>query len=134
MILSDVRDGLKTRLQTISGLRAFDTIPDTLNPPCAVVEPAPPFDYHGSMGPGLSTFRFRIQVLVSRSSDRGGQDKLDGYCDTASATSVRNAIEGDRTLGGAVQDCLVESCSEYGIAEVGSTTYYAATFDVVVHG
>src|SRR5688572_28538840 len=34
--ISAVRDALKTTLGTISGLRVYDTIPDNVNPPCAV--------------------------------------------------------------------------------------------------
>ena len=34
---SQVRDGLKTNLQTITGLRVYELIPDTVTPPAAVV-------------------------------------------------------------------------------------------------
>ena len=34
---STVRDRLKQNLQTITGLRAYDLIPDTVVPPAAVV-------------------------------------------------------------------------------------------------
>ena len=33
MIPSDVRAGLQTRLQTISGMRVLDTVPDSVNIP-----------------------------------------------------------------------------------------------------
>ena len=37
--LAAVRDGLKTRLATILGLRAHDVWPDTINAPAALVRP-----------------------------------------------------------------------------------------------
>lgn len=136
MDLAAVRDGLKVRLETITGLRAHDTVPGTVNPPAAIVEPSPPFTYHEAMGSTspLATFRFRVHVLVTAVSDRAGQDKLDAYCSTSGASSVRAAIEGDRTLGGTVADCVVLTCDEYGTAEAGSNTYYSATFTVEAKG
>ena len=37
MNISSIRDGLKTRLQTISGLRCYDVLPDGFAPPAALV-------------------------------------------------------------------------------------------------
>ena len=46
-----IKDGIKTRLETLSGLIAvFDTVPDRAVPPVAVVVPgAPPVEYNVSM-------------------------------------------------------------------------------------
>ena len=35
--VNGVRDALKSNLQTITGLRVYDQIPDVVVPPCAIV-------------------------------------------------------------------------------------------------
>ena len=45
---------------------------------------------------------------------------------------LKAAVEGDRTLGGAAQDCRVVAMSNYGPLLIGETTFLAATFQVTV--
>lgn len=132
--LATIRDGLKTRLETITGVRPYDTVPDKPEVPCAIVVPAPDgvVDYHTTMNDGLVTWRFDIIVLVSRTSDRGGQDKLDGYINPSGSTSIKAAIEADRTLAAAVYDAHVTGVSEYGSFEFNAIEYFGARFAVTV--
>ena len=37
MAFSSIRSGLKTRLETISGLMVYDYVPDFIDPPTALV-------------------------------------------------------------------------------------------------
>ena len=39
VLLTSIRDGLKTRLETISGLTASEFVPDYIVPPIALVAP-----------------------------------------------------------------------------------------------
>lgn len=108
MIPSQVRDGLKTRLQTISGLRVFDTIPENPQPPAAIVGQLDMnFDIDNARGLDLATVE--VYLLVQRMDVRSGQDKLDAYLAGTGAGSVKAAIEGDRTLGGACSTLRVLS-------------------------
>jgi len=103
---SQVRDGLKTRLQTITGLRVYDLIPETPTPPCAVVGPLD-FTFDIDNARGLDQANVDIYVIVQRFSDRAGQDKLDAYLAGSGSSSIKTAIEGDRTLGGTVNTLRV---------------------------
>jgi hypothetical protein len=108
MNVSTVRDGLKTRLQTITGLRAFDLIPEVPTPPCAIVGQLD-FTFDIDNARGLDQANVDIYVIVQRFDARSGQDKLDAYLAGSGAGSIKAALEGDRTLGGAVQTLRVLS-------------------------
>jgi len=49
-------------------------------------------------------------------------------------TSIRAAIEADRTLGGAVQTSIVESADNIRVVSQGDADYLAVDFTVMVHG
>ena len=73
--VSAVREGIKTNLQTITNMRVYDTIPDVVVPPCAVVGQLD-FTFDASMARGLDTATCDVYVIVQRFSERSGQDKL----------------------------------------------------------
>lgn len=129
--ISGLRDGLATNLATISGLRTLARIPEVVNPPVAVVSP-PTIEFDKSMGRGLDSYEFTIVVFVERIDSRSAESLLNGYAAPSGATSIKAAIESNRTLGGACSDLRVISMREVGPAIVGDTTYLTATFTVAV--
>jgi len=72
-------------------------------------------------------------VVVGRSAERTAQTLLDGYLSYKGATSIRQAIESDRTLGGVVQDLIVESADNISTLEANDATYLAIDFTVTVY-
>jgi hypothetical protein len=103
--LTQIKEGLQVRLATIPGLRSYAYQPDNLNAPFAW----PMLDtitYNGAMRGGLITHVFTISVVVGRSAERSAQAALDGFLSYEGATSIRAALEGDRTLGGVVANLL----------------------------
>ncbi len=132
MSMSTLRDGLKTRLATISGLRAYDTIPDNPSPPFAVVVPGS-ITFDSAFARGLDEYEFSVLVVVSRVHERIGQDLLDGYCAASGSTSVKAAIEGDRTLSGAADTLRVTQMRNYQALAIGEVQYLAAEFVVQLY-
>lgn len=132
MIPSDVRDGLKTRLQTISGLRCFDLIPDQVTPPTAIVGQLD-FTFDINNARGLDQANVDIIVIVQRFSERAGQNKLDAYLSGSGATSIKAAIEGDKTLGGACQTLRVTS-AESGSYESNSQIFLSYRYRIIIYG
>ena len=130
--VTQIKEGLQTRLATISGLRSYVQQPDNNNAPFAwpMLES---ITYNGAMGGGLIIHTFTVSVVVGRASERTAQNALDGYLSYAGATSVRAAIEGDRTLGGVVQNLIVESASNISTLDANDTTYLMVDFRVVVY-
>jgi hypothetical protein len=130
--VSQIKAGLAANLATVSGLRAYSYQPDNVNTPFAwpLLES---IQYNGAMGGGLITHKFTVSVVVGRSAERTAQTLLDGYLSYKGATSIRQAIESDRTLGGVVQDLIVESANNISTLEANDTTYLAIDFVVTVY-
>jgi hypothetical protein len=130
MSISQIRTRLATNLATISGLRTAAEIPDLPNPPVAVVS-LNSVTYDGAYAKGMTTYNFSITVIVGRVAEREAQRKLDAYISTGTS-SIKSAVESDKTLGGYAYDCRVVSMDSVGSLTVSDTTYLAADFTVAV--
>jgi hypothetical protein len=130
--VSQVADGLKARLATVTGLRTFSYQPEQVNPPVAfpVLES---IDYHKAFGGGNVQMRFTIIVIVGRYLDRVAHANLDGFLSYDGATSLRAAIEGDRTLGGVAQTLVMDSSLSIGALPVAEAEFLQVSFSVLVH-
>lgn len=134
--LGAIRDGLQVRLQTVSGLRVFDLIPDRdIAVPAAVVQPVR-ISYQLAFKRGPVDARLRVTLLTSAGNDRSGQDQLDAYLSagTGETSSIVDAIEADPTLGGAADSAAIDPDFEidYGRAVINDTTYWKADVQVKV--
>ena len=132
MTPTGVRQGLTTALDTISGLRCFDYVPDSLAPPAAVVEPLE-ITYHEAMQNGLTYYRAFVLIIVGRMADRSSQDRLDAYLTTTGATSVKAALEADRTLGGACSTLAVTAALPRQVV-VSGVEMIGYRFEVDIYG
>lgn len=130
--IDSIRTGLANRLATISGLRVAAQQPDNPNPPLALVIPDNT-KYDDVFGRGMDTITFRIILMVSRVAEKQAQKSLDAYCATTGSSSIKAAIEGDKTLGGSVFDCRVIEMRNYGQIPVGDVTYLGCEFVVLTY-
>jgi hypothetical protein len=129
--ITDLRAGLATQLGTISGLRTTTETPDTISPPVAIVN-VQNVNYDRTFQRGLDEYNFVISIIVGRVGERSAQRLLDSYISTTGASSVKLAIELDRTLGGKCDTLRVTDMRNYGSLVIGEITYLAAEFNVVV--
>jgi len=130
--ISGIRSGLATNLRTISGLRVFEEIPDNPSPPTAIVMLGN-IQYHQAMQNGLTQYQFIVQCIVGRAAEKQAQRYLDLYADVTGASSVKAALESNRTLGNVVQDLVVTAMPNLGSIIVNDQTYLAADFNVTVY-
>jgi hypothetical protein len=130
MSISLIRQALAANLATIPGLRTAAEVPDLPNPPIAIVG-LRAVTYDGSFDGGLTNYNFAVTVIVGRAAEREAQRRLDSYISTG-ATSVKSAVESDKTLGGNAYDCRVVSMDSVGSLTISDTTYLAADFTVTV--
>lgn len=131
--ISELRAGIATNLATISGLRTSATVPDSINPPIAVVMPNT-INYDTSFArTGGDEYEFLVMVIVGRVDERTAQNRLDGYCSGTGASSVKAAIESDKTLGGKAFSLRVTSLRNYNQVTVGDVTYLSGEFVVQVY-
>ncbi len=130
--ITDLRAGLATRLGTISGLRTTTETPDTISPPISIINLAN-VNYDKTFARGLDEYNFVITVIVGRVGERSAQRLLDSYVSPVSPSSVKLAIELDKTLGGKCDTLRVTDMRNYGSLVIGEITYLAAEFNVVVY-
>jgi hypothetical protein len=121
-----VTQGIKERLETISGLRCNSVEPANPSPPAAwpfVRTPAANYDqtYDGGM-----TWYFSIYVIVGAQSDQHAQTNLMPYLAPSGAKSIKAAIEGDPTLGGVAEFAVVRSVESIGSYPIAGNSYIGA--------
>ena len=130
--INGVRDALKSNLQTITGLRVYDQIPDVVVPPCAIVGQLD-FTFDIDNARGLDQASVDIFVIVQRISERSGQDKLDLFLAGSGTGSIKTAIESDRTLGGLVDTLRVIS-AESGTYTSGDQSFLSYRYNLTIWG
>jgi len=130
--ITGVRDALKANLQTITNMRVYDTIPDVVVPPCAIVGQLD-FTFDIDNQRGLDQASVDIFVLVQRFSERTGQDKLDLFLAGSGSGSIKTALESDRTLGGLVDTLRVIS-ADSGTYTSGETSFLSYRYNLTIWG
>lgn len=130
--IGPIRDALKTNLQTIVNMRVYDTIPDVVVPPCAVVGQLD-FQFDVDNARGLDQASVDVYVLVQRFSERTAQDKLDTLLAGTGPKSIKTALESDRTLGGLVDTLRVVS-ADSGTYQSGDQTFLSYRYNLIIWG
>lgn len=129
--ISQLRDGLVTRLETISGLRATAFHRGSVNPPEAVIYP-PEIDYDATFGGTADVLRFPIYIFVAYVSPEAAEKTMNAYLSRSAARSIKKAIEADATLGGIAADATVRTARETQPYNIGSVDLLGARLDVEV--
>jgi hypothetical protein len=130
MSMTAIRTALANNIGTIPGLRTAAEVPDLPNPPIAIVA-LNNVSYDRAYANGMTSYTFVVTVIVGRAAEREAQRRLDTYISTGSS-SVKYAVESDKTLGGNAYDCRVVSMDSVGSLTISDTTYLAADFTVTV--
>ena len=129
--ITNLRTAIATNLATISGLRTSAEMPDNPNPPIALVRPVT-VEYNQAMAKGLTKYSFNVLVIVGRADERTAQRSLDAFCSSTGASSVKLAVESDKTLGANAFDTRVTEMRNYTPIQLNEGTYLAAEFAVDV--
>ena len=133
---STVRDNLKTALATISGMRCLDTVPDSVNIPtngAVAIVGMLDLTYDFTLNRGFDSATCSILVVVGRMSESAAQDRLDAYLASSGSSSVKAAIEADKTLSGAVQTLRVTQATS-GMITVANIDYLSYRYEVTLIG
>jgi hypothetical protein len=130
--ITDLRIGIANNLATISGLRTSPTLPDSPNPPIALVTPIS-VSFDDSFKRGMQTYTFVISVIVGRVDERSAQNKLDAFVSSTGSQSIKLAVESDKTLGGSAFDCRVTEMRNYGELTIGDVIYLSAEFTALCY-
>jgi len=130
--INQVREALGQNLTNITGIRVYDTIPDVVVPPCAIVGQLD-FTFDIDNARGLDQASVDVYVIVQRISERAGQDKLDELLAGTGTKSIKTALESDRTLGGLVNTLRVLT-AESGTYISGDVTFLSYRYNLAIWG
>lgn len=130
--ISEAAAALRTALASVPGLRVFDHVPDLFSTPCGFVLPAT-VEYWGAFSGGDVVQQYTVTVVVGRSAERAAQEALYGYMSYDGTSSVRQALEADRTLGGVCQTLIVERADNIRMLLQGEQSYLAVDYAVRLH-
>lgn len=131
--IDQIAGGIETRLRTISGLNVARYFTGQIVPPVAIVGVPPVSDYHASMGRGIIALEPTVHVFTGSAIDLEGQRTLSAYADPVGSSSIRAAIEADKTLGGLVQDCIVREFRPLNLEEYSALNYYGGVFTLQLY-
>lgn len=130
--LKAIRDGIKTALQTISGLNVYDTVPGSIITPCAIVQPDS-IDYQVVQGSAtVAGWDMSIVVLAQSVIDDTAQNSIDDYIAPTGASSIPAALVSDQTLGSVVDYAVVVEMDQYGRFTFNSIEFIGARLLVEV--
>ena len=110
----------------------FKYVPDSVEPPTAVVGVVESVEYDTSMARGADTYTIPIFLYVSRVDAQDSQETLDSYLASSGSSSIKAQIESDQTLGGSAQSCRVVDADNYGVYTVNNIDYLGVEFGVEV--
>ena len=130
--LTNIRNEIKNNLANITSLSVYGYVPDSIEPPTAVVGVMEAIDYDASMQRGADRYDIPVYLYVSRVDAQDSQETLDGYLASSGASSVKAQIESDSTLNGQAQSVRVASASNYGVYNINNISYLGVEFIVEV--
>ena len=119
-VVGDIKSGLKTRLETISGVRVYANPHDAINQfPSAVIfvdSIEYPITFAGTASAGTLRVVFLLDSAVTEQAVRD----LDKYLHPSNWSSVTRAIYGDGKLGTAVDGVVSVSAENIGVRQLGN--------------
>jgi hypothetical protein len=130
--IAQLRSGLATALGTLPGVRVYQSLPDEVNVPAALVS-FEKVTFDKASGRAVALYTFKVTIAVGRTVERVAQSNLDLYVDQSSKQSVKVALEADPTLGGVAYDVYVPELSAYGGITLNGIDYLGAEFSVTIY-
>lgn len=130
--LNRIADGIRDALATIDGMRAYSYQPEQKNPPFAYPELVQVV-YHRSMGLGVVQTEWLVHVAVGRYTDRTAHQALNDFLSSSGATSVRQVLETDLTLGGATQTLVLSNSADVTSLSVADEEFLQIQFSLTCH-
>ena len=130
--LTNIRNEIGNILANISSLSVFKFVPDSIEPPTAVVGVMDRIQYDSTMQRGVDRYEIPVYLYVSRVDAQDSQETLDSFLVSSGSSSVKAQIESDTTLSGQAQSVRVLTASNYGVYNINNIDYLGVEFIVEV--
>ena len=133
MSLSQVREGIVSRLESIAGLRVYSEPPASVNQfPAAIIGPTGiAAAYDRTMKGGGVRYTLEVLVVVASGDAVEAWSGLEAYVQSTGAASVKAALDGD--LNGAAHWARVTGAAKVGQVSYRRTSFWGAAFQLEVH-
>jgi hypothetical protein len=73
-----------------------------------------------------------VQLVAGRMADQQAQRQVDAWLSWDGPQSIRQALEADRSLGGAINTLVVTGATALSSMQIGDSEYLTATVSVAV--
>ena len=130
--LTSIRNGIGANLESISSLMIYKYVPDSVEPPTAIIGVVESIEYDTTIARGADTYNIPIFLYASRVDAQDSQETLDSYLASSGSSSIKAQVESDQTLGGYAQSCRVVEADNYGVYTVNNIDYLGVEFGVEV--
>lgn len=124
--------GIKTRLNTIPGLRVYapSELEDTLELPCALILPGESL-YATTYEPAHD-LTFRIVICIAKQDTPAAFNVILDYIEAVGAKSIFAAIDADRTLNASCDTSKLQRNLGVGSTVWGGIGYLSTEFELAV--
>lgn len=133
MDLNAVATGLETQVREVAGIQPYDYVPDALAGKSFLVCEID-VDFDKTFRRGMDELMVTCRVLIARRTERDAQRKLREFMAGGGMTSIKAAIESDKTLGGACDSLHVQRMSGNRMFTVGEKRYYGVEIYIKIVG
>lgn len=131
--LAELRAELAENLSAITGVQVSAYMMANPTPPSIEVVPDE-VNYDQTMQRGMDHWRFIVRAYASAANDQAGQMLLDLMLAPSGGSSVKAALEADRTLDGKAQTLRVVQATGYRIyGRAGGPEYLGCEWTVDVY-
>ena len=129
-IVTDIKNGLKTRLETITGIRVHNQPVDSVQelPACIILTEQ--IGYPLAFGGNAMEGQLRIVFLVDSAVKEQAVRDLDKYLHPGNGSAVVRAIYGDDSLGTTVDQIVSVSAENIGVRRLNDGDAIGADFVV----
>ena len=130
--LTSIRNAIRTNLANITSLTVFGYVPDSIEPPTAIVGVVESVNYDLTESEGADRYEIPVFLYVSELTHRIVKKHLTGFWLASGSSSVKTQIESDITLGGVAQSVRVVEADNYGVYTINNIDYLGVEFTVEV--
>lgn len=133
MNVAAVMTALATQIDTIAGLRVYDTPSNTIVVPACVVGYPETITFDVSMGRGQDHIVLDVIVLAGKSSDRTAIDVLGAYMNGSGSASIKAVVEANNGTYSAFARVRVREAT-VDVVTIGGVEYLAGIFTLDIYG
>lgn len=130
MSVQDALDAMAAQVGEALNVPAYGYVPLEVTMKPAAVAYLNDVTYNRTSRNALTEIEATLAMVIGRESEEHSWKLAHSYAEPSGDTSVKAAVESDRTLDGHARDCRVESAQSFAFPENGKTPVLFLAFTV----